>query len=89
VFPTLQSFPWGQRSEKNVVQWFERTFLQVSGHYGCHDFRHYIHSAEWYSWNWADIPKLNAIFEVVVMVVIVVVVVVIVVAVLLWLWLMK
>jgi hypothetical protein len=64
----------------------------LPGHYCCHDFRHpwnEIHPAEWYSWNWADISKLNTIFEAVVMVVVVVVVAVVVVAVLLWLWLMK
>ena len=26
-FPTFQGFAWGHKSEKNVVQWFEHTFL--------------------------------------------------------------
>ena len=32
--PTLQGFAWGHKSEKNVVKWFEHTFL-----YNSHDFR--------------------------------------------------
>ena len=39
----------------------------IPGHYNCHDIRqpwNEIQPAEWYPWNWADIPKLNDIFEV-------------------------
>lgn len=51
-----------KRKERRAVI---RAYLP--GHYGCHDFRHpwnEIQPAEWYPWNWAEIPKFNAIFEV-------------------------
>ena len=57
-------FPLGskKRKERRAVI---RAYLP--GHYNCHDFRqpwNEIQPAEWYPWNWVDIPKFNAIFEV-------------------------
>ena len=51
-----------KRKERRAVI---RAYLP--GHYDCHSFRHpwnEIQPAEWYPWNWADIPKFNVIFEV-------------------------
>jgi hypothetical protein len=51
-----------KRKERRAVV---RAYLP--GHYNCHDFRHpwnELQPAEWYPWNWVDIPKFNSIFEV-------------------------
>ena len=51
-----------KRKERRAVI---RAYLP--GHNDCHDFRHpwnEIQPAERDPWNWADIPKFNAIFEV-------------------------
>ena len=51
-----------KRKERRAVV---RAYLP--GHYNCHDFRHpwnEIQPAEYDPWNWGDIPKFNAIFEV-------------------------
>ena len=51
-----------QRKERRAVV---RAYLP--GHYNCHDYRHpwnEVQPAEYYPWNWIDIPKFNAIFEV-------------------------
>ena len=51
-----------ERKERRVVI---RAYLP--GHYDCHDSRNpwnEIQPAKYDPWNWADIPKFNAIFEV-------------------------
>ena len=49
--PTFQGFAWGHKSEKNVVKWFEHTFL-----YNCHDFRQ--------PWNEIQLPEYEYVLAV-------------------------
>jgi hypothetical protein len=64
-FSYLSKFHLGSRRRKKERRAVIRAYLP--GHNGCHDFRHplnEIQPADYDSWNWADIPKFNAIFEV-------------------------